>query len=80
MLQASNRHYQTKCKSLKNELNSTKATLDNVRVKASKQRLYSSSKSRLKSSETVRRSRSRNNNKYYLKRNNRNNRNNRKKK
>ena len=44
-LEASNEHYKRKCRQLKDQLNTTKKTLENVRLKASKQRLYQSTKS-----------------------------------
>jgi len=64
-LEASVDHFKRKCRTLKDEVNATKETLENVRLKASKQRLYASTKS-LKvnqSTTSLRRSRSRNNNK-----------------
>ena len=68
-LEASNDHYQRKCKNLRNDLKATKETLEKVRLKASKQRLYSTSSNNSKnaSSASLRRSRSRNNSRYYLK-------------
>eukprot|EP01083_Nonionella_stella_P209187 758526_1 len=64
MLEASNEHYQRKCRSLKNELSTSKKNLDELRRKASKQRLYGSTST--STSASLRRSRSRNNNKYYV--------------
>eukprot|EP01083_Nonionella_stella_P029802 81916_1 len=62
MLEASNEHYQRKCRSLKKELSSSKQKLDDLKLKASKQRLYGSAST----STSLRRSRSRNNSKYYV--------------
>lgn len=59
-LEASNRHYKNKCKSLNNELENIKHRLDVARKKASQERLYhSNSNSNNSTSNLDRRSRSR---------------------